>query len=364
MKVLNCMVICIAAMIILSCSKKVSTYEQTVENGIRVTKNNGIPADSTFKIELKEVGFIDMENETDTMKYIGFPQSFDFDSEGNFYILDYRSAIIHKYDHGMKQTAVFGGKGQGPGEFQNAAKMLIRNDTIFVPDAWSWCVNKLDLTGQFITNKQYDDYEKAPADICRFGPKYVSRFLGNTSEEGVIYGLTILSLFGEGLDYEKEFYKSKRKIDYSVEYDPSANGTVYTANDTELYLYINSKTDYKIDVYDLDGNKKRAIKKTYARLKNSEENIKKQQEMAEKNGMKYKTEFRNSIYRMHADKYGRLWVSSSTLKEEKGSYFDIFKDDIFINRVKIGIDEGYYITLVGEKILAINGNGNIKIFEY
>ncbi|HAQ61866.1 TPA: hypothetical protein DCR49_07710, partial [Candidatus Delongbacteria bacterium] len=52
----------IALMIILiisGCTKKVATYEQVVENGIRITKNTGVPADSTFKIELKEVGFID-----------------------------------------------------------------------------------------------------------------------------------------------------------------------------------------------------------------------------------------------------------------------------------------------------------------
>jgi len=364
MKVLKYLLMFLAFILAVSCSKKPATYEQVIENGIRITKNTGVPADSTFKINLKEVGFIEMENEEDTLRLIQFPQSFDFDTKGNFYILDYQTSMIHKYDSNFKQVAVFGRKGQGPGEFLKASKILVRDDTLIVPDSWQWKINKLDLEGKYISDKQYEDFKKAPVSISKFGKKYVNKFYGSTSEEGVRYGLEIVSIFSSNFDHEKDLYTYKNLIDLSKEMDASSNGSEFTTSDSELYLSVNSKTEYKIEVYDAEGNKKRMIRKNHMRVKNSEEAMKQEQEMNKKYGMKFKTEFLNAIFGMHSDKYGRLWVSSTTPKEEKGSNYDIFKDDIFLNRVKIEVDEGYFITQVGEKIIAINGNNNIKIYEY
>jgi len=359
----------IALMIILiisGCTKKVATYEQVVENGIRITKNTGVPADSTFKIELKEVGFIDIGGEENPENLISFPKSFDFDDAGNLYILDYEKRKIHKFNNKFERVSIFGGKGQGPGEFVEASSVIVKGDTLIVPDSRSWKINKLDLDGKFISDKKYTDYQKTPFDIIKYGTGYVSKFFGMSSDEtGQRFSLEFVSYFDSNLNYVKDVYNFKELyVENQVE-DPSADGSVHTANDKNLYLSINSKTDYKIDVYDLNGVKKRIIRKNFARIKNSEKAIKEQEVYSAKYGLKFRTEFLNSIYRLHTDKYGRLWVSSSNKEEEKGSYYDIFLDDIYLKRMYLDIDKEYGPIYIGEKIICMNWKDNsLKIYEY
>ena len=58
-------IICSSLLIMSGCTKKESTYKQYDLNGIMITENTGVPADSTFKIELREVAYIDNGAETD-----------------------------------------------------------------------------------------------------------------------------------------------------------------------------------------------------------------------------------------------------------------------------------------------------------
>ena len=71
--------------------------------------------------------------------------------------------------------------------------------------------------------------------------------------------------------YVKDLYVFKNLYEADKVRDPSANGVVHTSNDKNLFLYVKSKTDYKIDVYDLDGNKSRIIRKNYPNLKKRNE---------------------------------------------------------------------------------------------
>jgi len=354
--------------LIVNCAKKeeVKTFEQYEENGIKITKNNGTPADTTFSIELKEVGFIDMENEEDSLKMISRPISFDFDKEGNMYLLDYQKCTVHKYNNQFEHISVFGGKGQGPGEFVQARKLLVVGDTLLVTDTRQWKINKLDLNGKFIVDKKYSDFEKALVDLAKFGSGYINKFYGSTTdEEGQTYSVESISFFDAKMEFVKFIYENKELFNRDKVQDPSAKGSVHVTNSDELFVYLNSKTDYKINVYDKAGKKKRVIRKNYARIKNSEEMIKKQEENSKKYGLKFRTEFLNSIYTMYTDKYGRLWVSSSVKKEEKGAHYDIFKDDVFLKRVNIEMEEGYLPVYIGEKIICQNWKDNsLKVYDY
>jgi hypothetical protein len=369
LRLLKLLAITVLIAMIVNCAKKeeVKTYEQTVENGITITSNNGIPADSTFKVVLKEVGFIDIENEDDLEKRIGYARSFDFDKDGNLYILDAKNSKIQKFDKNYNLISIFGGQGQGPGEFVQAANVIVKGDTLLVPDIRSWKVNKLELDGKFIVDKKYSDYQKTPVDIMKFGEGFVNKFRGMTSEEtGERYSIEILSLFNSNLEYIKELYVFKELYEPNKETDPSANGIVHASNDKNLFLSVNSKTDYKIDVYDLNGNKIREIRKRYAKINNSDENILKQKERNEKRGTNYLTLFKNSIYGIDTDKYGRLWVRSSVKQEEKeGWKFDIFENDIFLKRIYPDIDKEYIPFFVRDKLITVNFDKNIiKIFDY
>ncbi|MDA3838989.1 MAG: hypothetical protein PF574_08415 [Candidatus Delongbacteria bacterium] len=368
MKYAKFLAIALFIALIVNCTNKeeVKTYDQYEENGIRFTSNNGSPADTALKIDLTEVGFIDLENEEDSLKLLSRPISFKFDKEDNLYVLDYQKCMIHKYNPDYEHINVFGGKGQGPGEFVEARNMIVKGDTIIISDGRLWKISKLDLNGDFIVDKKYSDFVKSPIQIKEFGSGFISRFYGTTSDEtGQRFYEKYICQFDSNLNFVKNFYNYKEPYVEGKEMDPSASGSRHAADTTNLYVSVNSKTEYKIDVYDFDGNKNRIVRKNYARIKNSEEALQKQQERNKKYGMNHRTEFLNSIYRINTDKYGRLWVRSSVKDIEEGRYYDIFEDDIFQKRVKIDLDEGYYIAEVDDKIICVNReNNNIKIYDY
>ena len=120
--------------IIVSCSKKESTYGRNTVNGIRITKNNGIPYVPELKIELEEIGFINMENETDSIRFLSSIGDITLDRDGSLFIIDYMKCKIHKYDQNCNFIKTFGRKGNGPGEFESLTYMNIRLDTIFIPN--------------------------------------------------------------------------------------------------------------------------------------------------------------------------------------------------------------------------------------
>jgi len=367
-KVLRCLVILSVFIFTVSCSKKeVKTYEQTVENGIRVTKNNGIPADSTFKIELKEVGFIDNENETDSVKFIEKSYQHNIDRKGNLYILDSKRSKIHKYNSDYQFISCFGGKGEGPGEFMTAGTICINQDTIYITDWYSKKIIKYDLEGNSLSLKLCDNIEKIPAYPKSFGDYFMSSSISSKTDPsipGIVNMITVMSLYDDKLNYIKDLYKLTWEFDRTKDYDPTANGAVSANNDTELFLAEKSKDRYIISVLDNSGTKIREIRKQFARIRITDEESKKLAESGEKHNLKYKMTYKSSIKNLHIDKYGRLWVETPVANSDE-KHFDVFKDDIFLNRITLNLEEGYRPQFIGNRILAVNEeNNNIKIYEY
>ncbi|HQO08888.1 MAG TPA: hypothetical protein PLK90_02305 [Clostridiales bacterium] len=365
MRFLKVLVFTVVLAVLFSCTKKVATYEQTIENGIKITKNTGVPADSTFKIELKEVGFIDNENETDSSKYLSSADYFDYDEHGNLYILDQSKNKINKYDKDCKFLLSFGRDGAGPGEFHFPGYFNIRKDTLFLSNWTSLKIIKFDLNGNYLSDKVITDLYKFPAYPKKFGSNYIYKATTNKFDsEGKMFFVDEVTLYNEKFDFVKYFsmieYESKENVDH----DPTEFGTKVAFSDSILYLYKNSKDVYKIDVLNNEGIKIREIRKNFIRTKASEKDILKYEEFNKKRGTKYKREFKNSISNLYVDKYGRLWVASIDNSEDN-LCFDIFKDDIFINKVLLDIDKGWSYDFVADKIISVNSeNNNIKIYEY
>jgi len=369
MKMLNFMVICMAALIILSCSKKESTYSVSEMNGIKITQNTGVPADSTFKIELKEVGFIENDSEADPEKCFNQASYINFDEKGNLFVFDRIKYKVFKYDPKGSFIKSYGRQGQCPGEFIQPGTMIVRRDTLYVTDVSSYKISKFNLDGEFLGDKKYPNLHNFPMIPAKFGENYITVFGATKSivtDEGKRTNIKETSLYDNNFD----FIKNLHILEYEppaedAEFDPSEKGIQAAASDTNAYVYEHSKTQYKIDVYDINGNKVREIRKYYSRIKTPEDEHKRTEEIWAKRGRKYKSEFRNSIYQLRTDKYKRLWVSGPTNKEEKGNNYDIFENDIFINRVKPVMEEGYGVLFVGDKIIGYNGSENkIKIYEY
>lgn len=354
--------------LIFSCSKKESTYEVSEVNGIRVTRNTGVPADSTFKIELREVGFIDNDAETDPEKSFSNQILWDFDKAGNIYILDRIKYKVFKYDPKGSFIKSFGRQGHGPGEFIQPGTINVRKDTLYVTEIRSYKISKFNLDGEFIEDKKYPDIQNFPFAPSKFGKNYIT--FGATKNTVTDEGKKIRSYETSLYDRNFDFIKNLHIIEFEppaegVEYDPSEKGIKAAASDINAYVYEHSKTQYKIDVYEINGNKVREIWKRHARVRRPEEEHIKNVETWAKWGIKYKSEFINSIYQLRTDKYNRLWVSGPANKEEEGQYYDIFENDIFINRIKPVMEEGYGMLFLGDKIIGYNSNENkIKIYEY
>ncbi len=351
-----------------SCTKNELTFKVSEENGIRITQNTGVPADSTFNIELREVAFI--ENDTETYPEKSFKQAscMDFDDNGNLFVLDRKLFKVFKYDQKGKFLISFGAHGHGPGEFINPGTVICRNDTLFVTDFQGYKINKFDTNGDFIGSKQCQDMAHFPFTPSKFAENYITSgsSKNSVSEDGIVHTIIETSLYNNRFDFIKDIYVIKSEQPALEEdFDPSEKGIKAAASDTNVYVYVHSKIHYKLDVYDTNGNKIREIKKYYTRIQNPKEIQKKYEEIWAKRGRKYKSEFRNSIYNLYTDKYNRLWVSCPSRKKEEGSNFDIFENDKFINRVKLKIDNDYIPFFVGDKIVGVNYNINtIKIYEY
>ncbi|MFA7124288.1 MAG: hypothetical protein WC212_09620 [Candidatus Delongbacteria bacterium] len=335
-------------LIVFSCTKKEATYKQYDLNGIRITENSTTPADSTFRIELKEVGFIDMENETDSNRYISMIANIDIDSEGNLYIMDIMKRIIHKYDKNCNFVKTFGRMGNGPGEFEYPGTINVRKDSIFIPNLTTLQIIKYDTDGNFIVNKRMNDVSKFPSYPKKFGKRYVSESINilPDEEKGIVMYEDI-NLYDSRFNFIKYLYKNEYYANAGETDELVEKALVITFNDSLLYVYEKSIDKYQIDVFDNEGIKVGEIRKNYRRIKDTHDS------------------YVHSVTSMVTDKYGRLWIEIYDEADPKKYVYDVFDNDIFINRVVLDIEEGYYRYFVEDKLVAVNrDNNNVKVYEY
>ncbi|HAQ62770.1 TPA: hypothetical protein DCR49_12410 [Candidatus Delongbacteria bacterium] len=334
--------------IIVCCSKKETTFERSTVNGIMITRNNGNPADPEFRIELKEIGQINMENVTDSIKFLSSIADVTMDKDGSLFIIDYMKCKIHKYDKNCNFIKTFGRKGNGPGEFEYVTYMNIREDTIFVPNVSTMMIMKYDTAGNFIENKRLYDISKFPMYPEKFGEKYISQtrdFIPD-EEKGIVFYETI-SLYDSDFMFEKHLYINEYSEVGAEPEDLIKKGHRVAFNDSNIFGCEVSIDNYFIDVFNNNGIKKRQIQKNYRRTKSDEDS------------------YVNSIQGMQTDKYGRLWVGVHDVNFPGKRIYDIYDNDIFINRVTLDIEKGYFGEFIEDKFVAINRDTNsIKVYEY
>ncbi len=244
--------------------------------------------------------------------------------------------------------------------------MNVRKDTLYLSNWTSLKVIKYDLNGNYIEDKVFPTNENFPSYPTKFGKEnYISQSTSNRyRSDGKEYMLEEVAMFDNKFNFMKHLYKLEYDSKNDIEHDPSELGSVAAFCDSVIYISENSKDRYKIDVYNSDGRKIREINKNYAKTKAGEKETLALSEMGAKYGMKFKMIYKNSINWMLTDKYGRLWVAAKDFAEDKLS-FDIFENDILLNKIVLNLEKGYSPNFVGDKIVAVNrDNNNIKIYEY
>ena len=353
---------------LLSCTKE-EPYVETMQDGIKVIENTkeGINKDLTYKIE----HIMTIENsEEDTTFVLNFPQhradlNSDLDKDGNLYVVDNVKSIILKFDKDGKYLTQWGAKGQGPGEFPSSPidiSVVSSVNKVHVFDG-SGRLSIFDLDGNFI--KFYNISKRA----VRAKNFYYT-------DQGPLFGCEVFEgqwgsndfrmgncLYNGTPEFDiKDKIAGETKLFDMKNVDADDQGLITAISGKNIYIADNSKNKYLIYQYDYSGKKIKEIKKKYAPLRRSKEDMEGFQEALDKveknmGGMiefKEVSNLRSAITQMFVDSKNNLWVTvNESMFNEDGQKFDIFNDQgHFLKTVMVPELAGFKIRAKGKYLIA------------
>ena len=345
------------------------TYKvKTDSKGVKTFYNKNKPADPNFKIELKKICEItyDYLDSLGAGKFKIF--DFDFNKEGDILILDYNR--MWKFNRNGRYISKWSRKGYGPGEIVTPFFFHLANDIIYVNNKVPKKIIKFDNNGKFINDIFIKNLQVYPKNIfyaddnillgCvdRFNPEKKRNI-----DKIIMYDSKTFKV--KKTLFEREYKKTGRDIFGRKNY------FIYAGDEKVFFVVDNSLNDYKINCYDSrTGKMKYKIRKNHLKVKNDEE-VKNHYGTLDGEKVKMQTGnsiFKESINQIFYDKYDRLWVNSNNRepKEEGCMYFDIFKDGIFLNRIKLELNYSYIhrFRFNGNKIVEYITGDNVYIYEF
>ena len=372
-------------MVLISCGKK-ETGEKVVpdKEGVKNYTNTSTPTDPTATLELKKLFTISGENDVDSTASFNRPLSLTSDKEGNIYILDMNSMSLKKFDKDGNFVKSIGRRGQGPGELFYPSFVMLIEDTLMIMSQGQKKISRFNTDGDFIDDKRMEmDVQLPKTYDNRNIVSYTVIFNQNETDPKIKFSLSLLdknlkvtNAFEKKEIDIQDFAQGKVKIsDLLIPFIPAKN---------KVYLSENDDNQYKINVFDMDGNKISTIKKQYKRIKNSPEEKEEFQAYMEKNnngmndGSMKLDNFKKAFSSMYYDKYGRLLIVPEVDRKDdkEGSYIDIFKDGTFLNRVDFEINKdlknlgGFsfmqkQLFFIGERLYVLNMEDiTVDVYDY
>ena len=362
MKIMNFL---LGLIIFTACSEKKLNYTIEEVNGVKVYKNNNIPSEPDLKIELKELFVIKGYDESfagDSLRVIQDLGSVAVDSENNTYILNVNKARVSKFDSDGSFVKVFGRMGDGPGESKWPQNMYVHNDTVNVLNQTVLRMNKYDTDGNFLFSVPTNDC-KMPLFAKPLGENRIVTYFCNWryEDEGMFmdYDLGIADLkYNEVKRIKKQTYEGER---VQTEYIDYFFGFAATAK--ELFVADNSTDRYHIDAFDQDGNLLYSIEKPFRKIKIPAEFTE-----ASKGNILY----RKAVADLLADAEGLWAVVPTETADGKNVMADIFKEGVFLNRVKLDIginpesvSTHHTFTISGSRLYVSDyEKTEVKVYEY
>lgn len=332
------------------CGSKQEEVERIIEEGVEVVINHLEP----YKIKgepntltLVEEFRIDTErDETAAMGLADIGHYFDIDSEGSIYLVSPKSKknVIFKFDKTGKFITSFGRWGKGPGEivsrpFPPLFITINSNGEIVITNFYRRKLVYFNKEGDFLREEKLESNLLVVLPLQNGNWFVYGRPKGQFSMKlGVPLNLcdrefNIIKEFGVR-KIPNEFEEEKIKgIHYTLAWALSG-GRIYTGKQEEGYI---------INVYDLEGNLVRKIRKEYESVPLTKGYKKDYKKMHELN-----KEFLDKLYFpqnfppfhfFFADDEGRLFVMTYEEGENPGEHmFDIFnKDGILVGRKSMRI---------------------------
>jgi hypothetical protein len=263
----------------------------------------------------------------------------EVDSQGNIYILDQwnRENFVHKFDGQGKYVTAFGKTGQGPGELQLPTFSMNTQDEICMLDSRARKMVVFDSEGNLLREEKLKNNITGITPLSN-GNYLVSEYVYQQEEGAMISSLYVTT---PDLLVIKELYRRRSQDARTSERIEGLVRTgVRTLSSKNIYLG-DTRWDYEIRVFDLDGNLVKKIRKEYSPVHVSEEI--KQQHLQRYEGnpeiqkKMYFPDFLPPYQFGFASENGYLFV----MTYEKGTnpkemIYDIFSPEgVFIGRVSL-----------------------------
>jgi len=360
-------------MLLLSCTKKQNSklnHQKKVVNGI---DNN--PLYTVFKLDTVLTTFIDGGEDSlgnDDKNLIKSISDVVIDSKDNVYILEGSESKVHKYSENGEYLTTFGRKGNGPGEFVHSYSILLKNDTIYIPNNRSGKLMAFNQDGQFVRNVTPEE-GNLPDKIFTIGDHFLGGVRQMKFNDGQGMSVKNLKIYDQNFNPLHTIYSSNDERDYSKPFNPTDDFIPFACSDKQIFVGLNSEDDYLINVYDEGGVKKQVIRKKFRKIPFTPvdmEQLKQSYHFSVNvNGkeleIKFKAKFKKAIKFMDADKYSRVWVYPSSdrkvIDKEEDGFYEIFEDGIFVAKVKIASN----ILFKNGKIIIYNYyNSKVRVYDY
>lgn len=359
----------------ISCTKE-QTCTVTEKDGVKTYRNKNIP--SVEKLDFNPVKLFTLNEDTVSENYISYTDldMIGADSEGNIYVGDMGSTPkVNKYDKNGKFLSTFVRLGSGPGEIGRVCFVCVSNDTVLVGDSRNGAVSLFDKSGCFIKKIQPAGYL---FQVKTLGlNKFTSLMFNGEIIDGKEMMRMKITILNKNLETEKILFNYVAEAALI----PDADQWTYTFNtDNKIYMGINDKNNYILNIYNASGELKEVVRKNYSAIRFEEIEIGKIEkylnitEMGNINRDVLKN--KRAIVGVYFDKRGHLIVQPSVditrPESTDGITLDFFKDNIYLNTIKFKTEEPYYysdfavfLKFIGDKLFLIDSKRNIiEVYEY
>ena len=239
-----------------------------------VVSNQKIPELKMRIVFKEELSIGEVEGDENYM--FGESVAFNTDEDGNFYVADYDTHRILKYDSEGKYLLSFGREGQGPGEFQSlSVTRFDKDNNLYITDRRNRRISFFDKDGKYL--KQIQMLEGDVSVIINSKGFLVAKKPGQSLEGNVQKTTSIFGLFDDKFNSLVEFYKDESEISLPTGRDVSALAQYIAkglSNDAfrpriryalanNDFIYFGYPDKYEINIYSPEGKLKRKITRDY-----------------------------------------------------------------------------------------------------
>ena len=334
----NLIYLCLILCLFYRCGSKQEIIEKHVEDGVEVIVNHLESykiANEPTQLHLEKKLTIDTEKESIAETGLTEIYYFDVDSEGNIYFGNNRPQdnYIIKFNGNGNFVKSFGRKGQGPGELQEPLfPVITHQDEVLVMDEGK---SKL-----FFFTREGDYMKSIPQDAATVALFPLEN--GNYLRVSVIYtypsDYLLFSLSSSDLKEIKELERLTYPLFMRGKEKATTPGFLWSVTKTNIY-FGNEERGYEINVFDLEGNLVRKIRKDYRKIRIPDEYIKEKTESMDEawRQRSYFPEYFPPFQCGFVDDKERLFIITNEKGNLSGEYMcDIFNPEgVFFARASV-----------------------------